>query len=117
QRDSAGLPFRLSDLLFQRADRRLGGAGLPPAQRAEPFRALPASPERGEWLGAVSRKTELDNRTGGTGEHGTGLPPLFSTDGAAAGGNAPATGLRHGLSNLLPGGAPGRRSDHRVPAR
>jgi Cysteine rich repeat len=43
QRDPAGLPQRLPDLFRERADRRLGGAGVPQRERTEPLRAVPAS--------------------------------------------------------------------------
>jgi hypothetical protein len=116
RRDPAGLPVRLSDLLLQRADWRLGGAGLPPAECAERLRAMPAGARRGQRLGAGGPEPEARAGSGCTRIESAGicLPRPSAADVAATGGDAATPLLRPGLSRLLRRRPAWWRPDHRV---
>ena len=117
RRDPAGLPVRLSDTLLQCADRRLGGAGLPPAECTEPLGAMPAGARRGQRSGAGGPGPEARAGSGCTRIDPVGicLPSPFAAV-AAAGGDAAAALLRPGLSGILRRCTAWWRPDHRVPA-
>jgi hypothetical protein len=117
RRDPAGLPVRLSDTLLQCADRRLGGAGLPPAECTEPLGAMPAGARRGQRFGAGPEpEARAGSRCTRTEPAGIRLPSPSAADVAAAGGDAAAALLWPGLSGLLRRCTAWWRSDHRVPA-
>jgi hypothetical protein len=103
-------------LLLQRANWRLGGAALPPAECAERLRAMSAGARRGRRLGAGGPEPEARAGSGCTRIEPAGicLRRPSAADVAATGGDAASPLLRPGLSRLLRRRPAWWRPDHRV---
>src|ERR1700751_604928 len=86
QRRPAGLPRRLPDLLLKCADGGLHVAGMPEAECAKPFGAVPAGGSRTGQSGA-SRPGNYRAGHRGAGAGCTSRPDLWAADVAATGGD------------------------------